>query len=354
MKWRIFNRFGLTLYVIKTALAAGLAWYAASLISHNQYPYFAALGGILTVQVTVVDSINKGVYRVVGIIGGVFVSVIIREFLPLNAGSITLVVLVGMAIFTAFRLNSQIISQVGVSSILVLAFGGQPGYSVDRILETFIGCIIAVLLNIFLIPPNPIPEAEKRVLDLSKHASNVLKNLAIAYREQCLKPIDMPYVQELVSETEKSYQAVQFAQQSLRFSPILQKRRSQFLALAKVISRYELITVQIRGIACGLVDLDRRNSPMEELIKAISDTAICVGLFAEREITPSAELKEKLAFSIEQAKSYQNKCLHIIHQLDDLTVLRDIASILADLNRILVEVNSSTHFITEKKITLKR
>ncbi|MCL6634029.1 MAG: FUSC family protein [Alicyclobacillus herbarius] len=349
MKLTVLNRIGLTINVIKTALAAGLSWQVASFVSHSQYPYFAALGAVLTVQVTVADSINKAMQRVIGIIGGVIVSIIIGHWLPLNPGSITLAVLIGMAVSTALRLNPQIISQVAVSSLLVLAFGSTRGYAIDRIIETVIGCAIAILLNIALIPPNPIPDAEKRVLHLSEYACTVLNNLAIAFEMQALRPTDMPYIQELVDETEKSYQAVHLAAQSLRYSPFLRNKRSRVLALSRIIGRFERITIQIRGIARALVDLGPDVQPDDRLIQAMKATATCIGLVAPREIYDSDELKERLQSSIEQAKELQNTCILGVKKIESLHELTNFGSILTDLGRILVEVQGDGPVITERE-----
>ncbi len=337
-----FIRIGLTLQVVKTALSAGLSWFVASLILYNHYPYFAALGAILTVQVTVVDSIQKGIQRIIGIVGGVIVSILIGHWLSLSAVSITLVVLIGMAVSTALRLNPQITSQVAVSSLLVLAFGNMTGYALSRIIETIIGCFIAVVVNTVIIPSNLIPEAEKRILQLSEYASTVLEHLAIAYQEQSLRPVDLPYIQQLVNQTEKSFQAVQLAQQSLRYSPLLKNRRSRFIQLSRAISRFEHITIQIRGIARGLVDLGRDITPSLNLIDAISATAPCVGLFAEGMVKQSEDSKQRLQAAIQEARVRQTMCLMDLQKLDSPTILRDIGGILTDLNRILNEISGGT------------
>ena len=336
------------MHVLKSALSAGLSWFIASWISHNQHPYFAALGAILTVQVTVAHSINKAMQRVIGIIGGVITSIIVGNWLYPNPVTIMLVVLIGMAFSTALRLKPEAISQVAVSSILVLAFGKTPGYAADRIIETSVGCIIAILLNIVFIPPNPIPDAEKQILHLSKYACTVLNNLAIAYREQALRIADIPYVQELVDETQKSYQAVLLAHQSLQYSPLLHNKRDRVLALSKVIERFESITIQIRGIARGLVDIGRETQPNYPLIEAMKSTATCVGLIASREILNSNELVEKLQMSIKVAMTKQNKCLLSFKEIESLELLRNLGSILTDLHRILVEVDGRAQIVTRE------
>ncbi|PEC49027.1 aromatic acid exporter family protein [Bacillus sp. AFS096315] len=349
----IFYRLGLTLYVIKTALAAGLSWLVASTVYHSHYPYFAALGAILTVQVTVFDSINKGIYRVSGVVVGVIVSIIVGHWLPVNYLTVALVVFVGMAFSTAIRLHPQIISQVAVSTLLVLAFGGMQGYAVDRIVETIFGCVIAVLINTVVIPPNPIPDAEKKVLYLSDYASTVLKNLAFAYQVQSLSPVDMPYVQELLHETEKTYQAVQVSLQSLRYSPLLRNRRSRVIALSNIILRFERITSQIRGIARALVDLEQENHPNHYFIEAMKSTAICIELVAKQEINSSNDLREALKLALEEAKKHQSLCLLHIKDIQSLKSLREFGSMLTDLHRILDEVEGGARHVTERKLSVR-
>lgn len=348
-KLTAFIRIGLTLQVIKTALSAGLGWYLAGLISPNHYPYFAALGAIFTTQVTIVDSIQKGAQRVIGIIFGVIVAIFISHWLPLDAASIALVILVGMALSTALRMNSQITTQVAVSSLLVLAFGNTPGYAMGRIIETIIGCAVAVIVNVVIVPPNAIPEAEKQILQLSDLASTVLKNLAFAYQEQSLRPVDLPYVQELVDQTERSFQTVQLSQQSLRYSPLLRNRRSQFIQASKAISRFEHITIQIRGIARGLVDLGIEATPITSLVQAMEATAPCLSLFGENMVHQPDVFSPQLQEAVDIAHKYQSECLAEFTTMDSLTTIRDIGAILTDLNRILIEVTGGTLVVTGRE-----
>lgn len=346
MKLSIFNRIGLTLFVLKTAIATGLAWLLAASLSHNHYPYFAALGAVLTVQLTIVDSINKAMQRIIGVIGGVVVSIIVGHWLPLNFATITLVVFIGMAFSTALRLHPQIISQVAVSSLLVLAFGKTHGYAIDRIIETAIGCGIAVVVNLVVIPPNPIPIAEQRILHLGEYATTVLQDLAFAYQEQSLRPVDMPYVQELVDDTEQALQDVRLAHQSLRYSPLLRSRRSRVSTLSNIILRFERITIQIRGIARGLVDLGLEAQPNDGFIEAMRSTASCIHLVARQEISGSHDLGNSLREAFDKAQDCQNLSLKQLKDIPSLETLREFGSMLTDLHRILDELEGTANHIT--------
>ncbi|GAB3818500.1 hypothetical protein GCM10028895_15840 [Pontibacter rugosus] len=94
----VFTRLGLTLQIVKTALAAAVSWIVATTILGSEFPYFAPLASILTVQVTVADSVEKATQRIIGIVGGVAVSLLIGHWLSISSLSIFLVILIGMAI----------------------------------------------------------------------------------------------------------------------------------------------------------------------------------------------------------------------------------------------------------------
>jgi uncharacterized membrane protein YgaE (UPF0421/DUF939 family) len=341
----IFIRIGFTLQVVKTALATGLSWLIASQILPSRYPYFAALGAILTVQVTVADSIQKAIQRVIGIIGGVIISLMIGRWLAIGAGSITFVVLVGMAISTALRLNQQITSQVAVSSLLVLAFGNLHGYAIARIFESIIGSVIAIVINAVVVPPNAIPAAETKLLELKQEAADVLRNLAVTWMDGNLQA-GLSSLKLLVAHTENSVQAVKLAEESIKYSPFLRNRRKRLKELAEAMSRFEHITVQIRGIARGIADLGNEWKGNTSLVYAMDATAECIELFGRTIVDDSRELQTQLQSAITKAKTIQTLCLSELQRTESLTVLRDTGAILTDLNRILKEVSGETLVMT--------
>ncbi|SDP10352.1 Aromatic acid exporter family member 1, partial [Paenibacillus sp. yr247] len=98
-------RFGMILQTVKTTLAAALSWEVATQFTSNNYPYFAPLAAVLTVQITVADSLEKAMQRTVGIILGVAVSLLVGHWFGIETLSIFLVILLGMMISNALRLS---------------------------------------------------------------------------------------------------------------------------------------------------------------------------------------------------------------------------------------------------------
>ena len=135
----------------KTAIAAGVAWVAASAADPHSRPYFAPLAVILVVQPTVYDSLSRAFQRVAGVVVGVAAALAVSQFLAPSGWSIGIIIFMSLLLGWAARLGPQGTVQVPVSALLVFLIGrATPGYGGERIVETLIGAgvaVIAVLLT---------------------------------------------------------------------------------------------------------------------------------------------------------------------------------------------------------------
>ncbi len=320
--------------VIKTALSAGMAWELAILITHNDYPYFAPLASVLVGQVTIADSLQKGINRTIGVIGGVLVSMFIGHWIPLNALSVFLVVLMGMALSTTLHMNAQITSQVGVSSLLVLAFGQEEAYIMGRIIETILGSAVAIGVNAIIVPPNEVPTAEKQILKLSLELAAMLKKLGYLYEKNGDPSEALVETRKLASKMEAASQSLKLAKESLRYSPFYFKRREKLKHLILGMVRLERITIEVRGIARALCDLEDTLEFREGIVKITETTAKSIERFGEAVISPGRKMEQRLKDAIKKARIQQMLCLSGLNISKSI----HIGSILTDLHRILNEV----------------
>lgn len=341
-------RFGVTLQIAKISFAAALSWWLASRITLYAYPYFASIGAIITVQVTVADSLAKALQRIMGIVLGVVVSMLIGHWLSVGTFSIFLVILLGLAVAHFMHLYNQIGSQTAISSLLVLAFGHTQGYAFGRVVETIVGCAVALGINALVIPPNAIPSAEASLVKLSRKAAATLGELETLYGQDDGGGHPNDAVESLIGETEKGLQNMQLAKQSQKYSPFLSKVRSRLDVLSYSMDQLEKVTVQIRGIHRSLMDLRemdeyRRERPsLERIIGALKATAQCIEHYGETVIQASAENKERQLNHIMQAKTAQLACLNDLERVTSPRMIREMGAILTDLNRILQEVSLDT------------
>lgn len=330
------------LQVIKTAFAAALSWLVVTTWLHWPYPYFAPLAAILTVQVTISESVKKAWQRLLGTIGGVVISAVISQWIGIGFIAIFIVITAGMVLGLLLRLPAYINSQAAVSSLMVLAFSQSPGYGLNRVTETVIGSVIGVLANALIFPPNAIPKAEHNILSLSQKASLTLKNLGIAIQKATSSYSPLLDVNELEKSTIKSLQSVKLAHESLIFNPLMAKKCHKLTELSDGIHHFEHISVQIRGIRRGIIDLiDKHpaNIELNNLERAISLSAFCVEDFGTNIVYHSEKNASHLQQKVYQALSAQNDCLDALLKFNSLTLTREIGAILTDLHRIIEEVN---------------
>lgn len=164
-------------YIWKVALAAGLSWNVAEW-GGLKHPYFAPLAAILCLQVTVTASVRRSVERVVGIVGGVILADVTASALGLHGWSIALLVLVGLTGARLLHLQRTAVPQVAVSALMVLSAGSHHlGYSFDRVINTFIGALIALLVNLLILPPDYSSQATRAVktagVDLARRFTDI-------------------------------------------------------------------------------------------------------------------------------------------------------------------------------------
>ena len=167
------------LQAAKTAVAAGMSWFIAADVIGNSIPVFAPLAALLTVQVTVWDSVARGLQRVLGVVVGVLVAYGFARLAGINAWSIALVIFVSLLAGRALRLGQQGSVQVPVSALLVLVLGATTGgYALDRVLDTVVGAGVGILVNLVLVPPTRLDEARAKVRGFGAALADLLRQVA--------------------------------------------------------------------------------------------------------------------------------------------------------------------------------
>ncbi|WP_102398675.1 FUSC family protein [Haloimpatiens massiliensis] len=140
---------------IKTALSVFLCIITLNLLNIH-YPFYACIAAVISMQSSVSDSFITGKNRMIGTSIGALIGLIFALIRPENS------ILTGIGIIAVIYfcnvLNKK--SSITIACIVFLAImtnmkGQDPFiYSVTRLLETFIGIAIAVLVNYLIAPPD--------------------------------------------------------------------------------------------------------------------------------------------------------------------------------------------------------
>jgi uncharacterized membrane protein YccC len=242
--------------LLKSTLAAVLAWEATAQLDSPR-PVLGALGAILVVQVTVRASLARSIQLTVGVVVGLGAAVILGEVLGLHWWSIGLVVLLSLVLGELLRLG-PFSSQAAISALLALSLGS--GYGVLRALDTAIGALIGVLVNAVIAPPSLVQEGARQVRGIAETLGALLADigngLVVGPPNAAAVERWLQRARDAAGDIRRAATTVEQSEESLRFNPRAGDAHDHLTRLREARLALEHVTVQTRGIARTLSDLD--------------------------------------------------------------------------------------------------
>lgn len=131
------------------------AFLAAETIGLRQPPpLIAALTALLVVQATLASTLVNGVQRVVSVAAGVVLAVLLVSITGLTWWSLGALVAASIVVGQLLRLGPHLV-EVPISAMLVLGVGqaaGAESVGWGRVVETIVGAIVGVLVNLAFPP----------------------------------------------------------------------------------------------------------------------------------------------------------------------------------------------------------
>lgn len=161
---------------IKTSLSVFLCLLLFELINRGN-SIFACIAAVICMQNTVVDSMEKGIARVIGTVIGGFLGAlalfIIKTFF--NSSILIFVIPLGIMILIQICVTINMKQSVVICCVVYLSImitknheHGYLIYTINRVLDTSIGILIALLVNKYV----EIPEKKKSMF---KHDHEIIK-----------------------------------------------------------------------------------------------------------------------------------------------------------------------------------
>ncbi|GAB3606494.1 aromatic acid exporter family protein [Conyzicola nivalis] len=246
------------LQVVKTAVAASLAWIVCLLVLPGDLPIFGTIAAILVVQPSINQSFSKALERTVGVIAGVVIASLAAAFFGVESWLILASILVSLLLGWAFRLSQSTTAQIPISALLVLTIGAAtPGYAVERVIETVLGAAIAVVVNVIVVPPVRLRPAQDAIAALGAEVANSLDDLARLIREPSTAKQRMSALvtARLLRPMElKAVAAVTGAEESLRFNPRRSVHRSTLATDHQLLDTLHVLVLRVPGMIRALDD----------------------------------------------------------------------------------------------------
>jgi uncharacterized membrane protein YccC len=323
------------LQVAKSALATAAAWLVAGVLIPGPPPVFAAIAALLVVQPSLNQSLTKAVERSIGVITGV----VIASVLGILLGGGTLVVLlatvVALLVAWALKMTAGTANQVAISALLVLALGtATPSYALDRVLETLIGAVIGILINLALVPPVAVAPAREAVTALGDEVAASLERLAAALET----PQSSGQLTGLLVEArlmrpmkDAADRAIEVATDSLSLNPRGKRHREDLAATQGLLERTGPIVTQTIGMTRAFCDHYDPTIADEPTVRAMAEQLRRAAHDMRLEVR-RADAGPHESSSIEEEPAALTSPLRVHAPSQDHWVL--IGSMLEDLRRI--------------------
>src|SRR3954447_18854240 len=143
-------------------------------------PLIAALTALLVVQATLSGTLTNGVQRVLSVVAGVALAMLFVAVVGLTWWSLAALVAASIVVGQLLRLGPHLV-EVPISAMLVLGVGyaaGAQSTGYGRVIETVIGAVVGVLVNVLFPPPVQSRHAGQAVARLAEESAVLLEEAA--------------------------------------------------------------------------------------------------------------------------------------------------------------------------------
>ncbi len=188
---------------LKTALAVVVCMGISKLLK-LEYPFFVAIAAIISMENSLANSFKAGRNRMAGTIIGAGFGLICALIEPGNT------ILCGIGIIGVIYCCNLLkwrkpVAFAGVvfMAVMLTVKGKNPFfYSMNRIIDTFIGIVVAVIINYLVFPPNYVPKIYHAIPDLAFKTEQIIKDLLMMKKPNISAfEHDLTKVNELVKLT---------------------------------------------------------------------------------------------------------------------------------------------------------
>jgi uncharacterized membrane protein YgaE (UPF0421/DUF939 family) len=178
------------LRILKTALAVAIC-VAISQALKLEYPFYAAIAAIISLESSLTTSFKAGRNRMLGTFVGALVGLGFASIAPDNALLCGVGIVIIIVILNAFHWNSSItIAGIVFIAIMVNLDGRSPLlYSANRLLDTALGISVALAVNYLVFPRRIDQEFRQRYAALQTQTRALVQGILV--EERRLDPLEL-------------------------------------------------------------------------------------------------------------------------------------------------------------------
>jgi uncharacterized membrane protein YgaE (UPF0421/DUF939 family) len=203
------------LQLVKTVVAAVLAWVLAAQVFELPQAFLAPWAALLVVHATVYRTFSRGLRQVAAAVLGVLLAWAVGNYLGLTTFAVSMLLVVGLLVGSVrwFRDESTAVAATGLI-VLTTGFSTQNQVLLDRLFDTAIGIVVGLVVNMAVWPPLRDYSAARAIDAIDDGVGELLCRIA----EELHESVDAEQVTTWVDRTRELDEDIETAWALLRQS----------------------------------------------------------------------------------------------------------------------------------------
>jgi uncharacterized membrane protein YgaE (UPF0421/DUF939 family) len=258
---------------IKMVIGGTGAWWIASELG-AQRPIFAALVPLVAMNGDPFAAVSVSIGRILGVFAGVGIGIAVTHVDASSTSRVALALIAGTLVGIVLRVGDRPNLEVPIAAVFLIGFASAnvSRLGVQRIWETAVGAVVAVVVSTVLWPPDPIRELERRLERLRQQLAADFAVVAddLATGSGATTP-------QLDDFREHSLDAVRDvfelapARRALRWSPLRRKDIGRLDQLAERINLGARAARHVRSVGRDVTDVHVRNQELAAATRHLAD-----------------------------------------------------------------------------------
>jgi uncharacterized membrane protein YgaE (UPF0421/DUF939 family) len=209
--------------LVKTAVAAVLAWVLAAEVFSLPQAFLAPWAALLVVHATVYRTFSRGLRQVTGAVLGVLLAYVVGNLVGLSALAVAVLLVVGLVVGSMrwFKEESTAVAATGLV-VLTTGFSTHDAVLLDRLADTGIGIVVGLAVNLVVWPPLRDYSAARAIDAIDDGVGELLRDMAAGLQgdpDQDLVTEWVDRTRDLDEDIDQAWAMVRQSKESGRLNP---------------------------------------------------------------------------------------------------------------------------------------
>jgi uncharacterized membrane protein YgaE (UPF0421/DUF939 family) len=175
-----------TIQLVKIVLAAVVAWWIAYQVLDLPQAFLAPWSALLVVHSTVYRTFSRGLTQVTAAVLGVVLAWAVGNVVGLSTTAVSVLLVVGLVVGSLrwFKEDTTAVAATGLI-VLTTGFSTKDTMLLDRLVDTFIGIAVGLVVNFAVWPPLRDYSAALAIDAIDDDVAELLRDMAVGLRGSC-------------------------------------------------------------------------------------------------------------------------------------------------------------------------